>query len=184
MNSVRIENLKLTSFRNHTATSIEAEGRTIVVYGENGAGKTNILEAVSFLSPGRGMRRATYDSIGTGGVGGAWTVFARIDGPLGEVGIGTGLQQTTLGVESQRKVHVDGEQTKTSDALLEYCRILWLTPSMDGLFTGPAGDRRRFLDRMVLAVDPEHGRRVSNYEKAMRSRNKLLAEPSPRHGLA
>lgn len=182
MNSVRIETLKLTCFRNHPSTAIDAGGRTMVVYGENGAGKTNILEAVSFLSPGRGMRRATYDTIGTGGNGSAWTVFAKVSGPLGEVGIGTGLQQTALGVENQRKVHIDGEQSKTTDALLEYCRILWLTPSMDGLFTGPAGDRRRFLDRMVLAVDPEHGRRVNNYEKTMRSRNKLLAEPSPDSG--
>lgn len=143
--------------------------------GENGAGKTNILEAISFLSPGRGMRRAPYDQVARTGGSGTWSVFARINGPFGETAVGTGLQETAHGVENQRKVQLNGKQAKTSDELLEYSRILWLTPSMDGLFTGPAGDRRRFLDRLVLSINPAHGRRVSDYEKAMRSRNKLLS---------
>ncbi len=179
MHTVHIDRLKLTDFRNHPTTTIDVDERHVVIFGENGAGKTNILEAVSFLSPGRGMRRAAYDQIGRASTSGAWTVFARLNGPNDEVSIGTGLQQTALGVETQRKVHINGAQARTSDALLEHSRILWLTPSMDGLFTGPAGDRRRFLDRMVLAVDPTHGRRVSDFEKTMRARNKLLAEPYP-----
>ncbi len=179
MNSVYVEKLKLTSFRNYSATSIDADQRHVVLTGENGAGKTNILEAVSFLSPGRGMRRATYDAIGNNKGSGAWTVFARLNGAQGEVSIGTGLQETALGVESGRKVHINGAQAKTADVLLEHCRILWLTPAMDGLFTGSAGDRRRFLDRMVLAIDPAHGRRVADFEKTLRSRNKLLSEDAP-----
>ncbi len=179
MHSVHIDRLKLTNFRNHGATSIDVDNRHVVIFGENGAGKTNILEAISFLSPGRGMRRATYDQVGNAKADGAWTVFARLQNADGDVAIGTGIQQTALGVETQRRVHINGAQSKTAEALLEHSRILWLTPSMDGLFTGPASDRRRFLDRMVLAVDPTHGRRVNDFEKTMRARNKLLSEPYP-----
>jgi DNA replication and repair protein RecF len=176
---VYLEKLKLTTFRNHSSASIELDARHVVITGENGAGKTNILEAVSYLSPGRGMRRAAYDDVGQQGAGGAWTVFAKMNGAQGEVSIGTGLQQTAHGLETGRKVHVNGAQAKTSDTLLEHSRILWLTPAMDGLFTGPASDRRRFLDRMVLAIDPAHGRRVADFEKSMRARNKLLSEDFP-----
>ncbi len=179
MSKVYIETLKLTDFRNHVATSINSDERHVVIFGGNGAGKTNILEAVSFLSPGRGMRRAQYDKIGRMGGSGAWTVFAKLVNNGDETNIGTGLQQTPFGVESQRRVQIGGVQAKTSDALLDYARVLWLTPSMDGLFTGPAADRRRFLDRLVLAVDPAHGRRVSNFDKTMRARNKLLSEIAP-----
>ena len=177
--SVHVEQLKLTTFRNYETAAIEVEPSHVVLTGENGAGKTNILEALSFLSPGRGMRRAAYDTVAMAGGTGAWTVFAKLCGPHGETSIGTGLQETAHGVESQRRVHVNGVLAKSSEALLEYSRILWLTPSMDGLFTGPAADRRRFLDRMVLAVDPGHGRRVKDFEKSMRARNKLLAEDYP-----
>ena len=165
MESVYLEKLKLTRFRNHANLDIDLDARHVVLTGQNGAGKTNILEAVSFLSPGRGMRRASYDSVAMAGAGGSWTVFARLSGAKGEVSIGTGLQETALGVDTNRKVHINGAQAKTSDNLLEHSRIVWLTPAMDGLFTGPAGDRRRFLDRMVLAIDPSHGRRVADYEK-------------------
>lgn len=182
MDSVYLEKLKLARFRNHASLDMDLDPRHVVLTGENGAGKTNILEAVSFLSPGRGLRRASYDQVGQKGSNGAWTVFAKICGAEGEVNIGTGLQETAHGVETQRRVHVNGAQAKTSDSLLEHSRILWLTPAMDGLFTGPASDRRRFLDRLVLAVDPAHGRRVSDFEKSMRSRNKLLAENSPDSG--
>ena len=179
MNSVYIEQLKLTTFRNYAALSLELGPSHVVLTGENGAGKTNILEAVSFLSPGRGLRRAVYDKVGQAGESGAWTVFAQLQGAQGEVRIGTGLQETAFGVESSRKMHINGVQAKTSDELLEHSRVLWLTPSMDGLFTGATGDRRRFLDRLVLAVDPTHGRRVTDFEKSMRARNKLLSEEYP-----
>lgn len=179
MRSVHIDRLKLTNFRNHVATTIDVDQQHVVIFGENGAGKTNILEALSFLSPGRGMRRATYDQVSNTKADGAWTVFARLQNADGDVAIGTGIQQTAFGVEMQRRVQINGAQAKTAEALLEHSRILWLTPSMDGLFTGPASDRRRFLDRMVLAVDPTHGRRVNDFEKTMRARNKLLSDPYP-----
>jgi len=179
LNRIYIEKLKLGSFRNHKATTLDVDHRHVVLFGKNGAGKTNILEAVSYLSPGRGLRRATYDQVGSVSGDGSWTVFTKLAGPHGEVDIGTGLQRTEFGIETQRKVHFNGSKAKTTDELLEHVRVLWLTPSMDGLFSGPAGDRRRFLDRLVLAIDPTHGRRVSNYEKLMRSRNKLLSEDYP-----
>ena len=179
LNSVYLEQLKLTNFRNYSAENIEVSQSHVVLTGENGAGKTNILEAISYLSPGRGMRRATYDAVGRSGSSGAWTVFARLAGAQGETNIGTGLQETAHGVENSRKVHINGALSKSSEILLEHSRILWLTPAMDGLFTGAASDRRRFLDRMVLAVDPVHGRRVNDFEKTMRARNKLLTEEYP-----
>ena len=174
--SVHLEVLRLTDFRNYSGLSLELDRRHVVLTGENGAGKTNLMEAVSFLSPGRGLRRAAYDQVGRAGGSGTWSVFASLQGAHGPADIGTGLTETAAGVETQRKVRINGSQAKTIDALLEHSRIAWLTPAMDGLFTGPASDRRKFLDRMVLAIDPLHGRRVSDFEKAMRGRNRLLSE--------
>jgi len=175
---VSLRELKLTGFRNYASMKLEMDERHIILTGENGSGKTNLMEAVSFLSPGRGLRRAAYDAVGKSGLSGAWSVFAELDGPMGDVSIGTGLTETAAGVETQRRVRINGTQVKTADELLDHSRIVWLTPAMDGLFTGPASERRKFLDRLVLAIDPLHGRRVVDFEKAMRGRNRLLAEES------
>lgn len=174
---VAVTDLRLTDFRNHAAATIRSDGRHVVLAGDNGVGKTNLLEALSLLTPGRGFRRARLDEMARIGGGGAWSVFARLDGPDGTVRIGTGAETGTGEDESrQRRVRIDGAAARSTDDLLDHCRVLWLTPAMDGLFTGPAADRRRFLDRLVLAVDPGHGARVSAYEKAMRGRNRLLEE--------
>lgn len=154
----------------------------MILTGKNGAGKTNLLEAISFLSPGRGLRRISYDKVAQAlgsydPQAGTWAVHVVMEGAEGPVAIGTGIQAGPSGIESQRKVHINGAPVRSSDSLLEHARVLWLTPAMDGLFTGPAGERRRFLDRLVLAIDPAHGRRVADFEKAMRSRNKLLEDP-------
>ena len=179
-----VERLKLNRFRNYDGLNLELDDRHVVLTGENGAGKTNLLEAISFLSPGRGLRRATYDKVAqqcdpsNGSISdplkGTWAVHVTMEGAVGSVDIGTGLQNGPNGLETQRKVHINSAIAKSFDALLEHSRVLWLTPAMDGLFTGSRGDRRRFLDRLVLAIDPAHGRRVSDFERAMRSRNKLL----------
>lgn len=176
---VFINHLKLDHFRNYTSLSCAFDQRHVVLTGSNGAGKTNLIEAISFLSPGRGLRRANYTSVGTTGTDGAWSIFAQLQGASGPVSIGTGLQRTALGVETNRKLRINGAQTQSSEDLLDHLRMMWLVPAMDGLFTGPASDRRRYLDRLVLAIDPAHARRVSNYEKSMRSRNKLLNEDNP-----
>ncbi len=184
---VWIETLKLTHFRNYGQISLNLDARHVVLSGDNGAGKTNLLEAISLLSPGRGLRRAPYDTIAQS-LGndpsldpqfGTWTVFASLHGALGPARIGTGIAAVpgaSGDVDRNRKTHIDGVNARSTETLLDHARIVWLTPAMDGLFTGPGSDRRRFLDRMVLAIDPSHGRRVSEFERAMRSRNKLLED--------
>lgn len=173
---ISLSALKLTDFRNYSALDLALGERHIVLVGNNGAGKTNILEAISFLSPGRGLRRASYDEVGRNDGPGSWAVAATIEGRLGSNQIGTGLTLASGGVERGRKTRINGATARSLEQVAEFVRVLWLTPAMDGLFMGPAADRRRFLDRLVLAIDPEHGRRVNAFEKAMRSRNRLLEE--------
>ena len=151
----------------------------MILTGPNGAGKTNLLEAISFLSPGRGLRGAALDEVARHGGDGSWAVAARIANVAGEVEIGTGIALGATGPEARRAVRVNHAPARSSEALLEHIRVLWLTPAMDGLFTGPASERRRFLDRAVLAIDRHHGTRFNAFEKAMRGRNRLLSEPSP-----
>jgi DNA replication and repair protein RecF len=171
---VFLSRLKLTDFRNYAAVSLDMDGRHVVLTGDNGAGKTNLMEAVSFLSPGRGLRRAAYTDITRVGAFAGFSIFAELEGMEGGVEIGTGADTTDE--NTARKLRINGTTAKTADELTDHLRVLWLTPSMDGLFTGGSSDRRRFLDRLVLSLDPAHGRRASDFERAMRSRNKLLDE--------
>lgn len=174
---VRLTRLRLANFRNYLALDLPLEPRSVVFAGDNGAGKTNLLEAVSMLAPGRGLRRAPYDDVAREGAGDGFAVHATLDGPFGISEIGTGTAGS-VATEGGRRVRINGAPAKSADALLEWVRVVWLTPAMDALFTGPAADRRRFLDRLVLTVDPGHGQRALDYEKAMRGRNRLLAEGS------
>ena len=173
-----ISKLTLTNFRNYAALSIDLRPGAVVFCGDNGAGKTNLLEAISLLTPGRGLRRAPYADIAREGGDGGFALHARLDGPEGEVEIGTGISGGDAIGEGGRKVRINGAAARSAEEMLEWLRVVWLTPAMDALFTGPAGDRRRFLDRLVLAIDPGHGQRALDYEKAMRGRNRLLAEGS------
>jgi len=172
-----IRKLTLTDFRNYSTLALDLKSGMIVLSGENGAGKTNLLEAVSLLSPGRGLRRAPYADVAREGGAGGFAVHADLDGPQGALDVGTGTAGLDPSSEAGRRVRINQTQTSADD-LLEWLQVLWLTPAMDALFTGPAGDRRRFLDRLVLAIDPGHGRRAQDYEKAMRGRNRLLSEGS------
>lgn len=172
---VGLTRLRLADFRNYTALRLGFNRRFVVFHGANGAGKTNLLEAISLLSPGRGLRRATYQEIARQGGGGGFSVGASVVSGAGETDILTKVTPDAAGAAS-RTIRIDETASRNAEELLELLRVVWLTPSMDGLFNGPAGDRRRFLDRMVLAVDPTHGRRASDYERAMRSRNRLLSE--------
>lgn len=174
MNAVSLTSLKLTDFRNYRQLALELDGRHVLLTGENGAGKTNLMEAVSLLSPGRGLRRAAYGDIAREGAVRGFTVFAALNGMQGTVEIGT-----SAGGEAEnggRRLKINGTPARANDELLDHLRLVWLTPAMDGLFSGSASDRRRFLDRQVLSIDPGHGRRVVDYEKAMRGRNRLLSE--------
>ena len=170
--------LTLTNFRNYAALSLELQPGAVVFTGDNGAGKTNLLEAISFLTPGRGLRRAPYDDVAREGGDGGFALHVSLDGPAGEAEIGTGVVGAEAAGEGGRRVRINGAAARSAEDMLEWLRVIWLTPAMDALFTGPAGDRRRFLDRLVLAIDAGHGQRALDYEKAMRGRNRLLAEGS------
>lgn len=162
--------LRLSHFRNHATTALDLDHRHVVLTGPNGAGKTNLLEAVSLFSPGRGLRRAPFDVLSEAGGSLPWAVAATIETEEGPVDIGTGLAENGVG----RRLRVNGANAGAIEELSDYVRILWLTPDMDGLFRGPASDRRRFLDRLVMTLIPGHGVAVSSFEKAMRQRNRLL----------
>ena len=164
-----ISRLALSDFRSYASALIEPAPAFVLLFGENGAGKTNLLEAVSLLSPGRGLRGAALSEMARRGGAGGFAVAARLD----ETDIGTG---TLASAPERRQVRINGAPA-SSNSLGEWLSVLWLTPAMDRLFSGPAGDRRRFLDRLVLAVEPGHAHHAARYEAAMRSRNKLLAEP-------
>lgn len=164
-----IARLSLTDFRNHADSVIAAPPGFVVLAGDNGAGKTNVLEALSLLAPGRGLRRASLSDMARQGGGGGFGVAATLaDG----VTIGTG---TLSEAPERRVVRVDGVTTPAT-ALAERVSILWLTPAMDRLFVEAAGERRRFLDRLTLALAPSHAHHAARYEAAMRQRNRLLGE--------
>jgi DNA replication and repair protein RecF len=192
MTAARIRRLTVTNFRNYRAASLDVGALSIVLVGPNGAGKTNLIEAISFLTPGRGLRRATLEEVAfsEGDSGGepapedasdkSWAVSAEIEGALGLATLGTGIEPGPSGeAPMSRKCRIDREPVGSAAAFADHLRVIWLTPAMDGLFSGPASERRRFLDRLVLAVDAEHPGRVSALERALRSRNRLLEEQSP-----
>lgn len=169
-----IDRLTLTQFRNHAATRLDNAGRVNLLFGENGAGKTNVLEAISLLAPGRGLRRAALSEMVLAGSDTGFAVNAVIDcgNDAGPVQIGTGCEAQRPG---RRLVHVNGA-TSTANALGEWIGLSWLTPAMDRLFMDSAGARRRFMDRMALSLDPAHARHAARYDNALRERNRLLSE--------
>ena len=172
--------LTLTNFRNYRAATLEADLRPIVLYGPNGAGKTNLIEAISFLAPGRGLRRATLEEVAFHEGDGSWAVAAEVEGALGLATLGTGIERAPEdGAPVQRKCRIDRESVASAAAFADHLRVVWLVPAMDSLFVGAPSERRRFLDRLALAVDAEHASRVNALERALRSRNRLLEEARP-----
>jgi DNA replication and repair protein RecF len=152
-----IAQLKLSNFRNYASAQLNLDPRPVVLVGDNGAGKTNLLEAVSFLSPGRGLRRAAYAEIARTGAADGFAVHARVTDPDGDTEIGTGTAGGANGApEAGRRIRINGANARSAEDMLEILRVTWMIPAMDALFGGPAGNRRRFLDRLVLAIDPNH----------------------------
>jgi DNA replication and repair protein RecF len=180
MASARIHRLALANFRSYRSAQIDVGAGLVVLTGPNGAGKTNLIEAISFLAPGRGLRRATLEDIAFAEGDGSWAVAADVEGALGLASLGTGIEPSASeGGAVARKCRIDREPVASASAFADHLRVVWLVPAMDGLFNGPASERRRFLDRLVLAVDAEHMTRVNALERALRSRNRLLEESRP-----
>ncbi len=172
----RLTRLIVRDFRNHADLDLAPDARFVALTGENGAGKTNLLEAISLFAPGRGLRRADFAAMARDRGPGGFAVSLTIDRDGAEHRLGTGLEPPGPDGRSPRLCRIDGAPAPSPVAFSEFLRVVWLTPDLDGLFRGPAGDRRRFLDRLVLAVDAAHGARVSSLERALRSRNRLLDE--------
>jgi DNA replication and repair protein RecF len=172
---VWIERLQLTDFRNYAGLSLSVGPAPVVLTGANGSGKTNLLEALSLLASGQGLRRAPYPELARMGRS-SWAVAARLVTPLGPVDLGTGLGPDADAGRGGRIVRIDGETQSGSGALAEHVEMVWLTPAMDGLFTGPGSDRRRFLDRLISGLDPSYRPLLGQFERAMQQRNRLLAE--------
>ena len=165
-----IARLALTDFRNHAAALVEPRPGFVLLSGDNGAGKTNLLEAVSLLTPGRGLRGAALGEMARSGGPGGFSIAATL---TGAIVLGTGTLATA---PERRQVRINGAVASVN-ALAEWLSVLWLTPAMDRLFADSAGGRRRFLDRLTLALEPGHATHAARYEAAMRARNKLLADP-------
>ena len=175
MITARIHRLTLTHFRNYRTASLETRGGMAVLVGPNGAGKTNCLEAISLLAPGRGLRRATLEDIADNQGDGSWAVSAEVEGALGLATLGTGIESPSREtIAPGRRCRIDREAVGSATAFGDHLRMVWLTPAMDGLFLGAASERRRFFDRLVLAIDSEHSSRVAALERSLRSRNRLL----------
>jgi DNA replication and repair protein RecF len=184
---VSVRRLDLTRFRSYRSARLDSDGRPIVLLGANGTGKTNLLEAVSFLAPGRGLRRARLSEVDhkpalvgdgqpeEGEAQQPWAISARLDTPEGEVAIGTGRDGASVSGD-RRIVRIDGQPVKGQAALAAYIDLVWLTPQMDRLFQEGAAPRRRFLDRLVFGFHPEHASRLSAYEQALRERARLLRD--------
>ena len=179
MTAARIRRLTLTNFRSYHAAQIEVGAELVVITGPNGAGKTNLIEGISFLAPGRGLRRATLEDVAFAEGDGSWAVAADVEGALGLATLGTGIEAPAAEETLLRKCRIDREPVSSATAFADHLRVVWLVPAMDQLFSGPASERRRFLDRLALAVDAEHMSRVNALERALRSRNRLLEEPRP-----
>jgi len=171
-----IGRLSLSSFRNYVTAEIEAGPEPVVLVGPNGVGKTNLLEAVSLLAPGHGLKHAPYEELVRKGGPGDWAISALVHGRDGPLRIGTALRRAAEGSErrSGRIVHIDGERRAGPAALGGCVHMVWLVPAMDSLFTGPASERRRFLDRLIVSFDRDYASRLSRFERAMRQRNRLL----------
>ncbi|MDX1974247.1 MAG: DNA replication/repair protein RecF [Rickettsiales bacterium] len=174
--SLHLTSLSLQGFRNYTAARITLDKRPVVLAGRNGAGKTNVLEAISLLTPGRGLRRAKLadlDTIQQQATASNWAVAATVHGIQGEVKIGTGRDPESLETD-KRTVRIDGKTLRSQAELGRHVAMIWLTPQMEQLFNDGNSAQRKFLDRLVYSFDTEHASRMNEYEYAMRERNRLL----------
>ncbi len=172
-----VRRLILADVRSYPALDLRIDGHVVVLTGDNGAGKTNLLEALSLFTPGRGLRRAEAGDIARQGGAGGWAVSIELDA----TGTDEPARQLGTGIEpsegaTSRRCRIDRAMVTSAKAFADHLRIVWLTPAMDSLFLGPGAERRRFLDRIVLTIDPEHATRVAALERALRNRNRILED--------
>ena len=164
-----LSRLKLQDFRNYTSLDVAFDGKIVVLFGANGSGKTNFLEAISLLSPGRGLRRAALEEMDRDG-GGPWRVRASVGHSDGPLELLTRRDPAT----GRRLSQLADKPLKGPSALAELFSITWLTPAMDRLFVESSASRRRFLDRMVLNIQSDHATRIGRYERSLRERTAVL----------
>lgn len=168
-----VRRVRLQNFRSHAAFDLPVSGPCVILTGDNGVGKTNLLEALSFLAPGRGLRRAALSEIDRHDGPGGWSMQVDLDLPHGPVGLATGRVPAQ---GERRQLRIDGEPAKSQSALSDLLVVSWLTPALDRLFQDGASGRRRFLDRIVHGFLPDHLQHLSRYEAAQRDRLKLLRD--------
>jgi DNA replication and repair protein RecF len=176
MNILSLERLTLSYFRNYPSLRLELSPQPVIITGNNGAGKTNILEAVSFLSPGRGLRSSSLQEIDMQGGGHPWAVASVVHSTDGLREIGTGRLDSA---GNKRLVKIDGQLMRGQTELSALFSVIWLTPQMDQIFISASALRRRFLDRLVFNFDPNHAQHMARYDHSMRERARLLKEPRP-----
>jgi len=174
-----VRRLTLADFRSYAALDCRVAAKLVAITGENGAGKTNLLEALSMFSPGRGLRRAEIGECARRGGNGGFAVSIEIETQGFTTQLGHGLEPGGPEGSGARRFRIDRAPVGAARAFADHIRVLWLTPAMDGLFAGPAGERRRFLDRLALGVDADHGARANRLERALRNRNRLLEDGVP-----
>ncbi len=172
---LRLTRLRLTDFRSWSSLEAHFAAPIVAIAGENGAGKTNLLEAISLLGPGRGLRGARMGELGrrVDGAARPWAAAGRFDTPQGTFDIGTGADPE--GASERRQFRLDGQPVRAQAELADRVAAVWLTPQMDRLFQEGASGRRRFLDRLAWALEPTHAREVAAHDNAMSQRNRLLA---------
>lgn len=175
MPAYRLRRLSLTNYRNYRSQRLDLSGQPVIITGANGSGKTNILEAISLLAPGRGLRRAHLSDVQNNRDTAAWAIAAELDAPGGFTTISTGADPSDPDRDG-RLVRIDGKPAKNQAQLAEAVSMVWLTPEMDRVLVEGAAARRKLLDRLVFGFDPAHAGRVNRYENTLRERMRLLRD--------
>jgi DNA replication and repair protein RecF len=169
-----INKLNLTDFRNHNFTSISSNNKFISIVGANGSGKTNILEAISMFTPGKGMRGAQLADLSNTNGNGGWSVFMEVSSHYGTTKLGTGISNIEIKNGNSRQCRIDGKSIKSPKSFANSIGVIWLTPQMDGLFIGQRSERRKFFDKLIALIEPNHSDNIKNYERIIAQRNKVL----------